>query len=182
MTAANEHFSRYGYEKTTVADLAKQVGYSKAYIYRFFESKHAIGETICSQCLKGIVADVNSAVAATQSATEAFRVLVKTLVTNSQNFFFSDRKLYDIAAHSASERWDSYQHYETTIAGVVREVLLRGRESGEFERKTPLDETVRAIMQVIQPFMNPVMLQYNLNAVPDASGEVVSLVLRSLSP
>ena len=43
VTAATEHFSRYGYEKTTVSDLAKAIGFSKAYIYKFFESKQAIG-------------------------------------------------------------------------------------------------------------------------------------------
>jgi hypothetical protein len=37
-------------------------------------------------------------------------------------------------------------------------------------------------MQVYQPFMNPVMLQYNLDAVPDGANEVTSLVLRSLAP
>ena len=47
--AANEHFSRYGYEKTTVSDLAKAIGFSKAYIYKFFESKQAIGEMICRE-------------------------------------------------------------------------------------------------------------------------------------
>ena len=46
--AADKHFSRYGYEKTTVSDLAKAIGFSKAYIYKFFDSKQAIGEAICS--------------------------------------------------------------------------------------------------------------------------------------
>ena len=32
--AANEHFKHYGYHKTTVADLAKAIGFSKAYIIR----------------------------------------------------------------------------------------------------------------------------------------------------
>ena len=36
------HFSRYGYEKTTVTDLAKAIGFSKAYIYKFFDSKQAV--------------------------------------------------------------------------------------------------------------------------------------------
>lgn len=35
VVAATEHFSRYGYEKTTVSDLAKSIGFSKAYIYKF---------------------------------------------------------------------------------------------------------------------------------------------------
>ncbi|WP_217430310.1 TetR/AcrR family transcriptional regulator [Sphingomonas bacterium] len=49
--AVDEHFSRYRYGKTTVADLAKAIGFSKAYIYKFFDSKQAIGEAICSRCL-----------------------------------------------------------------------------------------------------------------------------------
>ena len=60
--AAGEHFSRYGYEKTTVSDLAKAIGFSKAYIYKFFDSKQAIGEAICSKSLSAIVAAVEEAV------------------------------------------------------------------------------------------------------------------------
>ena len=46
--AAFEHFGHYGYEKTTVAELAKSIGFSKSYIYKFFDSKQAIGEVICA--------------------------------------------------------------------------------------------------------------------------------------
>ena len=37
-------------------------------------------------------------------------------------------------------------------------------------------------MLVFQPFMNPAMLQYNLEAVPEGQAEVASLILRSLAP
>ena len=49
--AADEHFRHYGYAKTTVADLAKAIGVSAAYVYRFFESKQAIGEAVCAMTL-----------------------------------------------------------------------------------------------------------------------------------
>ena len=39
VAAATEHFRLYGYDKTAVSDLAKAIGFSKAYIYKFFESK-----------------------------------------------------------------------------------------------------------------------------------------------
>jgi AcrR family transcriptional regulator len=32
--AARECFAHYGYDKTTVSDLAREIGFSKAYIYR----------------------------------------------------------------------------------------------------------------------------------------------------
>ena len=52
--AADEHFRHYGYAKTTVADLAKAIGVSAAYVYRFFESKQAIGEAVCAMTLARI--------------------------------------------------------------------------------------------------------------------------------
>ena len=53
--AAEAHFSRFGYGKTTVADLAKAIGFSKAYIYKFFDSKQAIGKEICVRCLDKVL-------------------------------------------------------------------------------------------------------------------------------
>ena len=71
VAAATEHFSRYGYEKTTVSDLAKTIGFSKAYIYKFFESKQAIGEHICGNCLRQIETEVRAAVDAAGKRSEA---------------------------------------------------------------------------------------------------------------
>jgi AcrR family transcriptional regulator len=180
--AADAHFSHYGYGKTTVADLAKAIGFSKAYIYKFFDSKQAIGEAICGRCLGSVVASVEEAVAEGKSATDKFRRLIKTISALSRELFFTDRKLYDIAAFSCAERWPSSEAYVEKVGAMLAEILQEGRASGEFERKTPIDETVRAIVMVFQPFMNPVMLQYNLDAVPEGVNEVANLVLRSLAP
>ena len=149
VAAATEHFRLYGYEKTTVSDLAKAIGFSKAYIYKFFESKQAIGEMICSNCLR---------------------------------LFFQDRKLYEIAASAASGRWPATLVYEGFIEQTLREILQLGRHSGDFERKTPLDETTRAIHLIMRPYFNPLLLQYGLDTTDEAPALLSSLILRSLSP
>lgn len=181
MVAANAHFSRYGFAKTTMTDLAKEIGFSKAYLYRFFDSKQAIGEAICSQTLGGILEDVMR-VSATGSAMERLRALFRRLPELEAELFFEDRKLYDIVACSAAEKWPSSVAYCDRIVDLTRDIIIQGRESGEFERKTPLDETCRAIVQTMQPFVNPLMLQYNLDLLPTAPQEVTSLILRSLAP
>src|SRR3989442_14158677 len=93
LEAAGEHFSRYGYDKTTVSDLAKAIGFSKAYIYKFFDSKQAIGEAICSKTLSAIVAAVEEAVAGPSAPTVKIRLMVKTLTSSGANLFFPHRKL-----------------------------------------------------------------------------------------
>src|SRR5690348_18324892 len=96
--AAEEYFSHYGYEKTTVSDLAKAIGFSKAYIYKFFGSKQAIGEVICSGCLTTMMTAVGEAISDAPTASERLRRMFRALVKAGSDLFFHDRKLYDIAA------------------------------------------------------------------------------------
>jgi AcrR family transcriptional regulator len=180
--AARAHFSRYGYGKTTVADLAKAVGFSKAYIYKFFDSKQAIGQAICVQCLDKVIAAGETGIAEGKTASEKLRRFFSGITKTSAELFFEDKLLYDIAAHSAEERWPSAIAYLARAETLLREIILLGRETGEFERKTPIDEICEAILLVMQSFMNPLMLKHNLEDLPQASTKAINLVLRSLAP
>lgn len=182
VNAATEHFRRYGYEKTAVSDLAKSIGFSKAYIYKFFESKQAIGEMICTNCLRRIEDEVRAAVDETDSPPEKFRRMFKVIVEASLRLFFEDRKLYEIAASAATERWQSVLAYEQRVLTLLQEILQQGRQNGDFERKTPLDEATRALYVLIRPYTNPVLMQHSLDVIDEVPGLLSGLVLRSLSP
>ncbi|WCM25849.1 TetR/AcrR family transcriptional regulator [Sphingomonas sp. QA11] len=182
IAVASDHFSKYGYAKTTLADLAKEIGFSKTYFYRLFKSKQEIGEAICSQVLGTIILGIEAEIAGAGSASERLRKMLRTIASMGVDLFFEDRKLYDIAAVSSSEKWGSSVRYLGQLEVLLHTILVEGRAAGEFERKTPLDEAVRAIMLASQPFVDPRALEYNLDLVPDATNEVVSLILRSLAP
>ena len=180
--AAFEHFGHYGYEKTTVAELAKSIGFSKSYIYKFFDSKQAIGEVICANRLELIMAAVLSAIEDAPSASEKLRRLFKSLTEAGSELFFHDRKLYDIAAVASRDQWPSVKIHEVRIRELIRQIVLQGRESGEFERKTPLDEAVNAIFLILRPYVDSAQLQYNLDTAPEAAVHLPALILRSLAP
>lgn len=180
--AATAYFTRYGYEKTTVSDLAKEIGFSKAYIYKFFDSKQAIGEVICANRLAEMRRAVDAAIAGATSAPDRFRRMFRAFVEAGTQLFFEDRKLFDIAATAAREPWPSARAYEQYVEELVTRIVREGRESGEFERKTPLDETANAICLVMKPYVNPLMLQYNLDHAQDATLHLSNLILRSLAP
>jgi AcrR family transcriptional regulator len=182
VAAAKEHFSHYGYEKTTVSDLAKAIGFSKAYIYKFFDSKQAIGESICANCLREIEAEVRAAIDEATAPPEKLRRLFKTVVEATLHLLFNDKKLYEIAASAVTEQWRSPVAYEERIQSMLREILQQGRETGDFERKTPFDETSVAIYLVLRPYLNPLLLKHSFDYADDVPTRLSSLVLRSLSP
>lgn len=180
--AATEHFSQYGYVKTTVSDLAKSIGFSKAYIYKFFSSKQVIGEMICANCLREIETEVRAAVDQTDRPPEKLRQMFKVSVDASMRLFFRDQKLYEIAASAASEHWQAALAYEDRMQALLQDILQQGRLNGDFERKTPLDEASKAIYLVMRPYLNPLLLQYSFDYADNAPTHLSSLVLRSLSP
>ena len=180
--AAMLHFAHYGYEKTTVSDLAKAIGFSKAYIYKFFDSKQAIGEVICANRLAMIRQLVTTAIADAPIASEQIRRLFRVIAEAGSDLFFHERKLYDIAAVASRDQWPSVQAHEADLRQVIQQVLIKGREAGEFERKTPLDETTEAIYLVLKPYVNAAQLQYNLDSVETAVVQLPALILRSLAP
>ena len=182
IAAADEHFRRYGYDKTTVADIARAIGLSSAYIYKFFDSKQAVGEAVCCLCL-GKIAD-ELAVIATEDkpAIDRIRRFYKSLSAQGVELLFNERKLHDIVAAAIDGRWPVIKGHERALLALIRQIVTDGREAGEFERKTPIDETCRAILQTMQPFLHPVMLEQNFDAIDENTVIVANLVLRSLAP
>lgn len=182
LEAAGHHFRHYGYKKTAVADLAKAIGLSPAYIYRFFVSKQAIGEAVCSRCLGEITAALENILVETPSPVESMRKIYKTLAMKGALLFFEDRKMHDIVTASFEERWSSLETYNQSLLDIIRKLLIRGRESGEFERKTSLEEACRAIHHTMQSFFHPILLEQNLDHLEEDAIAVANLVLRSLAP
>jgi AcrR family transcriptional regulator len=182
LLAADEHFSYYGYGKTTVSDLAKAIGFSKAYIYKFFDSKQAIGEAICHKCLSSLLDKVREALGEGSAAADGLRILFTTIAAGSTDLFFSDRRLYDIVIYSTGEKWPSSQEYERQVRELLKNILRQGRETGEFETRTPLDDQCRSIFLAMESFVNPLLLQHKLDGIPAAIDDLIKLVLRSLTP
>ncbi len=182
LTAADEHFRRYGYSKTTVADLAKSIGLSTAYIYKFFDSKQAIGDAICAAALGKVAADLRQIVQENRPAATRLRLIYQTVARRGAELSFKERKLHDLAVTACTEDWQGVRDHQAALLDIIRDIVLQGREAGEFEHKTPIAETCLAIRQTLELFSQPLFLEQNLDGLEEKASAVANLVLRSLAP
>jgi len=181
LRAANDHVRHYGYQKTTVADIAKAIHLSTAYLYIFFESKQAIGEAVCTQVITELMANLAHTVDRIISPGECILFIFNYLAETSTRMFLEDRKMHDLVTLSFHESWKSPKAYNASLLAIIRRVVMRGRERGEFERKTPLDETCQAIRYTTEPFLHPVLLEQNPRELQAEALAVANLVRRSLT-
>src|SRR6185437_13969749 len=99
-------FLQIGYQKTTVADIAKELRISPANVYRFFDSKKAIHEGV-ARILMGEVEDVARAILVKPgAATPRLRELLTTIHRMNSERFVGDSKLHEMVEIAMQEIWD----------------------------------------------------------------------------
>lgn len=181
LQAADEHFRLYGYRKTTLADIAKAIHLSTPYLYKFFDSKQALGEAICSQCLNQALAEVAELVAAVKSPVDKLRRVFTGLENQGWRFLNEEKKIHDMVLVSFEERWGSLALFKEARFQLIRQIIAQGRESGDFERKTPLEETCRAIANMTDLFFHPMLLEQAGKSLEDEALAVANVAIRSLT-
>jgi AcrR family transcriptional regulator len=181
LQAAAEHFRLYGYRKTTLADIAKAINLSTPYLYKFFDSKQAIGEAICSHCLGAVLSEVEASVAATNSPVEKLRRVFVGLGRQGWRVLHEEPKMHDLVCASFEEGWGSVGWFKERVFESIRKIVVQGRESGEFERKTPLEETCRAIARMTELFFHPTLLKQAGKNQEEETLAVANVAIRSLT-
>ena len=181
LKAAAEHFRLYGYRKTSLADIAKAINLSTPYLYKFFDSKQAIGEAICSHCLGAVLSEVEESVAATNSPVDKLRRVFIGLEKQGWRVMNEEPKVHDLVCASFEEGWGSVGWFKEGIFEIIRKIVVQGRESGEFERKTPLEETCRAITRMTELFFHPTLLRQAGRSQEEETLAVANVAIRSLT-
>src|ERR1700755_1167522 len=83
-------FRRLGFAKTAVADIAAELGMSPANVYRFFPSKNAIVEAICTRCLVEMENEIRVISAKPLTARERIFELFRAILIYHRDNFISE--------------------------------------------------------------------------------------------
>src|SRR6478672_11066145 len=89
---AEEFFRVYGYQKTTVADIAKALRMSPANVYRFFDSKKAINEEVALRLMGEVEAAAEAISHEPTPPPDRFRRFVTTVSEMNATRYVGDRK------------------------------------------------------------------------------------------
>jgi len=146
LDAADALLARYGYQKMTVDDVARQAGVAKATLYAHFPSKEAIALGTIDRMIDLLVAELRQIARSRGDATQRVeRMLVFRILF-----------LFDIAQKSAHTLDDIYaalrpqykihrDRYMQSEAEVFSEVVAEGQRAGAFRSGDPL-EVARAFI------------------------------------
>ncbi len=181
LEVAERLFRQIGYQKTTVADIAKELRMSPANVYRFFDSKKAIHEGV-ARSLMGEVEDAARAIVVrTGPAAVRLRELLTTIHRMNSERYVGDSKLHEMVEVAMEESWDVCMAHMQTLTEGIAAVIAQGVASGEFE--TPdVPTSALCVCTAMVRFFHPQMIAQAMHKPGPSIDEMIDFLLAGLSP
>jgi AcrR family transcriptional regulator len=181
LVVAERLFREIGYQKTTVADIAKVLRMSPANVYRFFDSKKAIHEGV-ARGLMGEVEDAAQAIA-TRSGPAAGRLreLMTSIHRMNCERYVGDSKLHEMVEIAMEESWEVCVAHMERITQTIGAVIAEGAASGEFEAPdVPL--AAMCACTAMMRFFHPQMIAQCANKPGPSLDQMIDFVIAGLAP
>jgi AcrR family transcriptional regulator len=182
LDAAERLYDSIGFEKTTVGDVARELGMSPANLYRSFPNRRAIDEAIARRKLSVIEDAAWAAARSGGDPGEVLRRLSLAVLRETRRLSFSEQRMHHLCTVAARERWPVVNAYMNGLRGALRHMIMEGQHSGAFRKADPevlADAVNAALTRVWHPYMIEVFADEDLEATSDRVCELLVHGLRN---
>ncbi|SMD19747.1 TetR family transcriptional regulator [Rhizobium sp. RU36D] len=180
LDSAERLFRHYGYAKTTVADIAKDLGMSTANIYRFFGSKSEIHQALANRMLSAGYALAQQIAALPVSAEERLRRYAKQQFQITVETMMDEQKVHEMVIVAIEQEWHVIDKHIDRLNALIAQMIADGIAAGEFTITDP-DMAAKCFGASIVSICHPQLITQCINksnrATPDA---LIEFAIRAL--
>lgn len=176
---AERFFRDIGYQKTTVADIAKSLRMSPANVYRFFDSKKSINEAVLARFKGELEESLSLIMAEPRSAGSRLRDMLLTAHRINQARFADQHRMQEMVCAAMEESWDAIlghiERFDALLGGVVAE----GVANGEFRAIDPVEAT-QCIRTAMLRFQHPLLMEQCQRIPGPSAEEMIAFIMAAL--
>lgn len=181
LVVAERLFREIGYQKTTVADIAKALRMSPANVYRFFDSKKSINAGVARRLMGEVEEAAERIVAAPAPASQRLRELLSSIHHMNAERYVGDAKLHEMVTVAMEENWDVCVVHMEHISATIGEVIGEGAAKGEFYAPdVPL--AAMCTCSAMIRFFHPQMIAECVDKPGPSLDQMIDFVLAGLAP
>ncbi len=177
--SASIFFSKYGFYKTTVDEIAKHIHKAKGGIYYYFKSKEELFNEVLKQELGAVKLELKNIVDKDSNSL----IILKEYVINRLALLNESLNYQETLKADLFEKYqfvknvrDDFDKFERT---QITRILEKGKNEGYLDVKS-LDSTVDIIMMLINSIEIPLFLQNKYNKYESTIDELITLIIDGL--
>jgi AcrR family transcriptional regulator len=176
---AEQYFRQIGYQKTTVADIAKALRISPAKIYRFFDSKKAINEAVAERLMREVEGAIEAIARRNEPATVRLRAMVVTMHDMNASLYTDDLRMHEMVERALTESWPVVHGHIERKSAIFQRVVEEGIASGEFKSADPIVAS-RCVQVALIRFCHPTLIVQCAHEAGPSLEHMIEFVLAGL--
>ncbi len=177
--SASIFFSKYGFYKTTVDEIAKHIHKAKGGIYYYFKSKEELFNEVLKQELSGVKSELRYIVDNNDNPLTTLRAyMLKRLALLNDSLNYQETLKADLFEkyHFVKNVRDDFDDFERNQITII---LEKGKTDGYLDVKS-VSSTVDVIMILINSIEIPLFLQNKYNRYESTIDELITLIIDGL--
>jgi AcrR family transcriptional regulator len=180
LVVAERLFRQIGYQKTTVADIAKELRMSPANVYRFFDSKKAIHEGVARSLMSEVEGAAQAIMNRPGPAAERLREMITTINRMNTERYVGDSKMHEMVEIAMEESWQVCVAHMQTVTESVAGVIAQGVASGEFAA-SDVPTAALCVCTAMMRFFHPQMIAQCADKPGPSIDQQIDFVLAALA-
>lgn len=153
---ADELFRARGYAKTTIANIAQELGMSTSNIYKFFSSKNAVVEATVELNIDTLRAEVMMAAQERGTHLDRIENIVLSIIAHHRIRFENEANLYELILIANEEKWGCIRRWKILLRDIVTELVEGGMRAGEFKEGNAA-ATAELVLDSLTVFLHPLL-------------------------
>jgi AcrR family transcriptional regulator len=137
VATAERLFREIGFQKTTVADIARELRMSPANVYRFFGSKAEIHAAVARALMGEVEAALRGIAEGPGAAAERLRAAILDNERLNAERYLANRKLHEMVEVALDQQWPTIDEHIDRIDDILAKIVADGMGSGEFAPGDP---------------------------------------------
>lgn len=177
--SANKFFSKFGFAKTTMDEIARNIHKAKGLIYYYFKSKEELFNEVLKQELSNVKVELKKITTSDKDSLTMLKCYLMSrleLLNKAANYHETLKADFFEKYHFVSDVRENFKEYERE---QLTTILKLGKKDGFIVVKR-IDSTVDVILMMFQGLEVPLFLQNKYDEYQNTIDELSTMVVNSL--
>lgn len=177
--SATKYFSKFGFYKTTMDEIAKHIHKAKGVLYYYFKSKELLFNEVLKQELGTVKAELSKIVNSDKDSLFILKDYMLTrlrLLHKAVNYHETLKADFFDKYHFVKDVRDDFVEFERA---QLTSILRKGKKDGYLDVKN-INSTVNILMMVVNGIEIPLFLQDKYTEFETTIDELATMIVHSL--
>lgn len=182
VATAERLFRDVGYQKTTVADIARALKMSPANVYRFFDSKKSINEAVAERLTGQVYEGMLAIARQPKPASARLRELLFSSYQKIRDLGVTEVKMHDMVEAAMTESWSVIRAHIEAVDQLYADVIADGIASGEFRSGLDAQRVAPCVRAAMMRFCHPGVASQCMDIPTPALDDQLDFIMMALLP